>query len=212
MDSRHQKVANALLGLPDNKTNAYHLALGRFIAEYATVEAELRALLWSVAGVKEPIAQAIMSGVRTEDGISLIYRVLDAKKWSEQRKARFKYLFDQIQAINKLRNDIVHRGASLQADGSWLSTNKTIAHIPERITNTVVSPDILDFARSDLFNIRIGLVFLKLGRRAPPPLNRMADEALKDAWRYIPAPQGRKASTNRQTPQKPTRPPRSSRA
>jgi hypothetical protein len=209
MNARRKRIVRAMLGQPD-ETDAYYLALGKFIAQYAVVEGLLRVSLWHFASLKAPIAQAIMSGVRTEDAISYINRIADATKWTNEKKASFKTVFNQIQVINKLRNDIVHRGAALQADGTWLSTNKAVAHIPERITNTVVSAEALDFARNDLFSIRAALTLLTYDHLKIKGLDPWAKPALDGAWQYKPAPQGRKAQTNRTARRKQPSPPRSS--
>jgi hypothetical protein len=168
MNANHRRVAFAMLGKRDPDLDKYYAALGEFIHAYSDVEAELQRTLWHHAGVKEPVAQAVFSGVRTEAAISNINRIGEARKWSELKKRKFKSLFDQLQIINKLRNDIVHRGASLQADGTWLSSNEKFVHIAERTTTTPVSAAILNAAGADLFEIRYCLAFLTFGHRWPP--------------------------------------------
>lgn len=61
------------------KTDAYNLALGRFISVFSQVETELQGYLWKFAGVPAPTAQAIFSGVRVDAAIQLINRISDAQ-------------------------------------------------------------------------------------------------------------------------------------
>jgi hypothetical protein len=202
MDVRHKLVAMSLLGKTIKESDDYHLALGRFIAEYAMLETTLRSALWHLSRLKAPMAQVLLSGVRTDAAISNINRISEAKKWPDRKKKQWKFVSDQIQDINLLRNSIVHHGAALQADGTWLSSNKKVVHVPEKATNRIVRPEILDQARSDLFSIRLCVAFFAWGNRFPPHMRLTVKQTLSGAWQYKPAPQGRKANTNRKDRQK----------
>jgi hypothetical protein len=208
MNEIHKSLVLTLLGKRNPELDKYYIALGEFVHAYSDVELELQRSLWHAAKVKEPIAQAVFSGVRTEAAISNINRISEARKWSEPKKTKYKYLFDQLQIINKLRNDIVHRGASLQADGTWISSNEKYVHIPERITTTPVSAGILNNASADLFEIRYRLAFLAHGRHWPVQMKEHFTDFLTHAWLYRPVPQGRKAQTNRKAHQTRGHPPR----
>jgi hypothetical protein len=194
MDARQRAIANALAGVPDVETENYHKALGEFVTKFASVEGDLQHTLWKLAGLKFPVAQAVLSGVRTEDAIKRIYRLIDAKGWPPARKAKFKYIADQIQEINKLRNDILHHGADLQADDTWISSNKKFVHLPDRIRNTISSQAILLQAGFDLMGIRMRLT--RVFGRHPKQYTDVLDRLLAPAWRYKPAPQSPPAQTN----------------
>jgi hypothetical protein len=208
-DAISRRITNWLLGKPDKETDEYLQALGTFIQGFADTELALQEALWRLARLKPPIAQAVLSGVRTEAAISLINRIADAKSWSNKRKAQFKHVFDQLQAINRLRNDILHHGSHLQKDGTWLSTNQKFVHVLAKTRRVTVTKTGLEQATGDLFEIRCRLVLLL---HPSKKAREVFSKVLTPAWRYKSAPQGRKARMNRTAHQKRQRQPRSSRA
>jgi|SRR5258708_40107634 len=54
------------------ETDAYHLALGRFVSAFSDIEASMQATLWHFAGVSTPTAQAVFSGTRIEGAMQFI--------------------------------------------------------------------------------------------------------------------------------------------
>jgi hypothetical protein len=132
-----------LMGKPNKKVDQYYMLLGRFVTNFSFVEQHVQSLLWRLAKLESPISQAILSGVRTEAAISLIYRIADAERWSKEKKEAYKDALDQLQVINKLRNDLLHRGSRLQPNGTWLITNEHFVHIPERTINVTLTVSLL---------------------------------------------------------------------
>jgi hypothetical protein len=134
----------------------YMLALGRFVTEFSNVEALIQKALWQFAGVPEPTAQAVFSGTRTDGCIQFINRIAAAQNWSEPRKKELEHIFSQLGMINKLRNDILHYGSMMTEplDGLWLISNKPFVHLPERIQEICVTPNLLEDATSDLRTIQ----------------------------------------------------------
>jgi hypothetical protein len=197
-----------LLGKRNKEVEAYYIALGEFVTQFSWTEQELQVALWRAAKMKEPTAQAVLSGVRTEAAISLIYRVADAQNWPQTKRTKLKRAFDQLQVINKLRNDVLHRGSKLQTDGSWLVTNERFVHIPERIAKINLSAAELRAAADDLFKIReiISTTLWGLPKRFRSPILKI----LSGAWQYKPSPPGQKVKKNRRTPPKSPRPRRPS--
>jgi hypothetical protein len=57
------------------ETDAYHLALGRFVSAFSDIEASMQATLWHFAGVSTPTAQAVFSGTRIEGAMQFINRI-----------------------------------------------------------------------------------------------------------------------------------------
>jgi hypothetical protein len=121
----------------------YHEALGEFISVFSEVETNLLSALWHLAGVKPPIAQAVLTGIKVEGAIGLINRLADAENWSEARKASFKKFSDQLGLINKLRNDILHNGSNWTSSQTWTVTNRHSAHVPSRIRSYPVTSGLL---------------------------------------------------------------------
>jgi hypothetical protein len=146
-----------IFGKPNKKVDQYYTLLGQFVNCYAFVERDVQALLWRLAKLDAPISQAVLSGIRTESAVSLIYRIADAERWSQNRKDAYKNTLDQLQILNKLRNDLLHRGSELQRDGTWLITNLPFAHIPKRITNLSMTAGDLKSANHDITMIRLVL-------------------------------------------------------
>jgi hypothetical protein len=131
----------------------YHQALGEFISVFSEVETNLISAFWHLAGVKPPIAQAILTGHKVEGVIGLINRLADAENWSEARKAVFKKFSDQLGLINKLRNDILHNGSNWTSSQTWTVTNRHSAHVPSRIRSYPITAGLLRSARMDLQKI-----------------------------------------------------------
>jgi hypothetical protein len=163
--------AEVMTGPPDQqewleayykKTDAYNLALGRFVSIFSMVECCLQTYLWHFAGISKPTAQAVFSGIRVDGAMQLINRIADAHNWHDPAKERIKYVFSQLGMINRLRNDILHYGAETPADlgGDWIVSNKQFAHIPERIQETKINPKILKDATYDLVRINLHVLTL----------------------------------------------------
>jgi hypothetical protein len=199
------------------RTPSYYTALGKFVSQFSKVETILQAALWIIAGVKSPVAQAIFGGLKIEGHLQLIKRIADAKNWSIARKEKLEKIASHLGPINKLRNDILHYGTTIDptAEDSWLLTNKGYVHIPEKIREVSITPAMLDNASNDLSKLFYLIIFLGLDEMSPQ-LSSETEEKMADAvpptWLYKPPPQGAKADKSQKTPQKPSRPRLSSRA
>ena len=91
----------------------YHRALGAFVTAFSRVEATLLKVLWILARLEAPYAQAVLSGVKIEGAMGLINRIAEAEQWPDNKKAEWQEVFTQLGLINKLRNDILHYGGSM---------------------------------------------------------------------------------------------------
>jgi len=134
----------------EKKNAPYMFALGNFISMFSALEAKLQAALWKFAGVTPPGAQAVFSGVRVNGAMQFINRLADAQNWDKARKDELQFMFAQLGIINRLRNDLLHYGASWQEleDETFVITNKPFVHVPERIQETRITPEILKDAHS----------------------------------------------------------------
>jgi len=184
------------------KAEGYMLALGRFVSIFSKVEATLQTSLWKLAGVPEPTAQAVFSGLRVDACIQFIGRIADAQKWEKRRKDELRYVFSQLGMINKLRNNILHYGATMERhEDVWVVSNKTFVHIPEKIQEIRITPTLLNNATADLVKIESHLIVMTWGDEMSEIPRAAFAEILKTAWLYKPPPRdqpSRKTRTPRQ--------------
>ena len=149
-----KEMASVLIGIGERQ---YFESLGRFISAFSQTEVNLQTVLWHFAGVSSPIAPAVFSGVRADQAMSRINRVADARRWKQSRKDKLECVFTQLGHIKKLRNDIMHYGATPSSFSftDWTVTNRLFAHVEERIRIIPISAGILDSAIHDLQKITL---------------------------------------------------------
>jgi hypothetical protein len=192
-------------------TDEYYDALGRFIADFSEIEGAMQIALWHFAKVKTPIAQAVFSGVRSDDACNKITRIADAENWPEERKIIWQEISSRLGLLRTLRNDIVHYGAEWVAPNTWIATNDMFVHAPKKITNTPVTITILSDATADLQKLSL-LLFNFIFADEMTALGKLSiRQALERAWRYIPPQPTGNADKSRSTAPKQKRPPASSR-
>ena len=189
----------------------YHQSLGNFVTEFSNAEAILHHLVCKFAGVIQPTANAVFSGVRIEAAMSYINRIADAQKWRKGRKARLQIIFTQLGHINKLRNEILHYGSTVQTSGTVLITNKNVVHLKSRIQERRISATVLNDATKDLIKIFWLLVAFAWYPKLPM-WEKIMGSILDVSWSYKPQQPRPPARRNRKNPPKPQPPPTSSRA
>jgi hypothetical protein len=173
-------------------TAAFFQALGRFLTRFSEIEALMQTTLWSLAGVPQPTAQAVFSGVRTEGAMQFINRIAAAEEWNTYRREELQYVFTQLGLINKLRNNILHYGAEQEGPDAWVVTNKQFVHVPENVSRTIISPTTLEHARHDLDKVETHLTYLLLATsHIPGPDRDQIESVLQRPWRYKPPQQVR---------------------
>jgi hypothetical protein len=196
------QIKEAVSNLIDNETTIYHQSLGKFVSTFSMVECALLWAFWECAGVPSPIAQAVFSGTRIDGAIGFINRIADAQKWRKSKKQEFQYVFTQLGHINKLRNNILHYGATLDVPGQWIVSNALFAHIPEKMHTVAISRTVLEDASEDLLKILAHLLVLSYGKWMPRASLRLASRVRKTAWRCkLPLPDHPVQKT-RSTPRK----------
>jgi hypothetical protein len=207
-----QKVA---AGLPAffKKTSAYYEALGKFVSRFSQVETFLQQTVWSAARVRVPIAPAIFSGIKIEGCLQYLKRIADAKPWSTEQQSLLEEITNRLGQINKLRNDVLHYGVSFDpsTEDGWLMSNKDFAHIPKKVREMSITPQLLNDASADLTKLFVMVIILTVRDRADEwqwasGLEAPAQEVLTRAWLYKPPPPITTADTSRKARQKP--PPR----
>jgi hypothetical protein len=193
------------------RTPPYYAALGRFVSRFSQVETTLQTSLWIIARIKPPVAPAIFNGLKIEGCLQVIKRIADAKNWSAAKKKRLEEITNRLGPINRLRNDILHYGASinLSMEDAWLLSNKRYAHIPQKIRETLITPAILNDASSDLDKLFYLIIFLglddrgtKFSRSTKATLQKSFPAALGGAWLYKPPPPITREDKSQETRQK----------
>ena len=169
--------------VPDER---YFDALGKFVHEFSRAEATTYGVLRYYAKLSNPVAAALLSGIRANDIISSLRRLCEAGAISEATWLVLQPLFNQFNAINTARNMILHFGAMTTAGGERYVTTGLKAVREEDAKTMPISKDILDDMRLDLRKI---IVHLRLNHRGlPPPRAKhpSLDAIVSAPWRYKP--------------------------
>jgi hypothetical protein len=213
---------------PDD-TDAYYLALGRFIDKFAEAEKALLECLRVWSHMTTDTARAIFSGVRTEAASSYINRIIDVmteaaspdpkiKEKLQAIKQDFQGVLTQLGHINATRNLIVHYGTIFNTEGDHYTSNKDWALTKERIRETPVSAQIMKQMTSDLEKIitHCNVMSFRYILDFDNPFGilgpHLPDEAaLKSPWQYKPAQQPSHREKSRAKTPKRQPPPESSR-
>jgi hypothetical protein len=177
-------LLEALVGPP----RRYWEALGRFITMFSVVEENVQLALWRAAGVKPPVAPAIFSGTRIEAATGHIKRIAEAQKWPKRKRAELAEVFKQLSDLTRIRNDMLHYGASSSGPDEWTVSSRLVAHIAERIRETKISPAILHQMSEDLFKITLHLAGIER-RGKPVRVHPSIAPILARAWLYKSQPQ-----------------------
>jgi hypothetical protein len=82
--------------------------LGRLTLAWADVETVLFKLLKHYSGVSWPVAQALFSGTRARAAMNFVRAIAENTDLEPERRADLDDIFKQVQAINTLRDFVVH--------------------------------------------------------------------------------------------------------
>ena len=175
------------------------IQLGKFVLDFAEIERFMHIFLHGMAGVRESIGPALLSGIRLDQAQSLINRILDTEE-DTFNKSYLKRHFDQLGVINQVRNNILHYGADFQDRNTVVVSNRIVAHIPSRVREYEVTTHDLKSMSKDLQIIKTA-IFVTLGRETLPP--EMLDHYLSIAqtsWLYKQAQPKAHGDKNQGTP------------
>jgi len=170
-------------GTPDP---VYFEAVGRFCSEFSILEAVMFNTLAFYAKVPNKMARAVFSGVRVRAAMGYIKRIIQIEDPGEENKRDLEYVFKQIEAINTLRDDILHQGSVLTDDKGRITSNIVRNFTPERLVERSASTDTLNAATADLTKIGLHLALhstcpqVSLAQRAAIE----GCEVLNDPWQY----------------------------
>jgi len=176
-------TVGALLG-PD--VPQYWQALGCFVDRFTGVEVFLQQLLWLFAGLPGPTAQAVFRNTSTDRAMQAIRRIADAQKWTEERKAELTSIFKQLEAINQLRNKLLHLGAKFEGQGQWSVSNELLTYTKEKVRTQSLTIATLQAATSDLTHIHLRLTLFAFAEQMPPDTRSLFEASGTMPWRYEP--------------------------
>jgi hypothetical protein len=88
----------------------FHASVGRLFLAWSRTEAEIYRVLVKLTGVTDAIGRSIFAGERARTMFEIIDRILENTGGSEVRRADFRFLSAQANAINTLRDGIAHHG------------------------------------------------------------------------------------------------------
>ena len=175
---------------PTVEMKAYWQALGEFVTQFAQTEKAFQGVYWRYAGVSVRVGQALMSGLRLREMISLLPRALDVLKVDDPARADLDDVMVHLGPIIAARNDILHWGTEFTDGEEFKVHNKHIAHLQERVREFTVSVATLEAMTADLSKASAHLILHLLSGFADSHAlaSSFADE-LNAAWRYKSPPQ-----------------------
>lgn len=164
----------------------YYTALGRFLSAYALVEANAQYILRVCANVSDAVGKSLFSGTRVTAAIEYLARIAEAETWSKEKRSHLDTVQEQLGELTRVRNDILHYGASRTGiDGEWFTTNAIVAHTQKRLRQTRITPDILKDMTHDCYKIAAHITLVGEGEISPYSLHAIGD-LLSASWRYKP--------------------------
>jgi hypothetical protein len=166
------------------------------VDQFAAVENLIRVYLWRLTGINQTMGAAVLSGVRMDQGISLINRALEAQGDLLGKSALQRY-FDQLGLINRLRNDLLHHGGWMDELNNIVVSNRPIAHTPDRIRTFAIPLRNLRNAIGDLETI-YWVLTVHLAQGVPPnEWHSLMIPELDEPLRYKQPPQAAPRRTKR---------------
>lgn len=160
----------------------YWTALGRFIHRFAMAEQSIHFLLRLTTKTPPEVSQAIFSGTRAKQALSLIDRTREAL--GLQPDPDFERAKAQFGIINGVRDDVVHHGAILYREGFLISNaQRTIKR--QQFVKPISVAD-LSAMTEDLQTIAATLFVMQLDANGDDPSRYLTDwrEVGRSPWLY----------------------------
>lgn len=156
-----------------NRLDNYYRALGKFINEFAKAEEMLLVMLGRATSMKHRESAAIFSGMRLRAGIDGIRRLHEAKDASIP--PALAEAFEQLAAINTMRDRLVHWG--IEPDGDqFVASNMLRAHADRARRDIRVSSSAIVSMTRDVQDIQKTLMLYVLNTQA-------SDDPIRDGAR-----------------------------
>jgi hypothetical protein len=192
------------------KERKFYSSLGEFIALFASVESILLRVVHEYGKMSWSTARATLSPLRVDQGITVLRRLVKARKLKSLKSKELLNILDQLNNINKLRNQILHQGftsLNSNAPDDFEVTNKQSAYAQDAIFRLRVSTSILEDMIWDLADMNVRLVthlsdLPKGYHRAIAAAFRRSNPLRKPpTWRYkSPAPVKNRRKRSAQAP------------
>ncbi|RVT89236.1 hypothetical protein [Sphingomonas crocodyli] len=181
----------------DPSSEAYYLALGRFIDHFAGIEQAFHSYLWIETAVDISVLKAILPDTRIGNVSSAIRKIWLSK--GKEPPALFERAIQQAGILQSMRNNICHVRGGLTDKGLVIS-NMEIA-LPGKGVERVVTIQDLNDASHDLRIIGACLAALSSEATHLPPSATLLpwDKIALTPWRYKP-PQQRSKDRKDQKP------------
>lgn len=163
--------------------DAYLLALGRFVHEFAAIEGRISFELGYLADVSFGAGIALVSGVRAAQTMGLINRLLEATERLGE-KERLSPAFAQLGHINAMRNSLLHHGAEPDSEAGVVVYK--VGHTHERTEVRRISVSMLDNMTHDLEIIGLHLLYTHIQHDPESKSEAWFQNELRVPWRYKP--------------------------
>jgi hypothetical protein len=162
----------------------YFAKFGEFIHSYASVERSIHYVFRHFSGLPQEAARTIDGGMNLSALISLIRRIVVARKVSETERLELETLFDHLGHISKLRDYLIHRGGDSIED-TVISTNYHLAR--SELDFEYISVNLSDIQDASLDCGQMYMRFeLLMEPDAPWFKEPGALQWLQQPWRYKP--------------------------
>lgn len=165
----------------------YRLALGRFIHDFAILEASIFDLPCAVAGVSDEIGGALFSGTRAEQTLSFIKRCYEVREL--EIPLYVLRAADQVGLLNSGRNDAVHFPTfSIEDDEDHVVATNALRALPARRRDGVLSPADLEAMARDARILPAYFTVAACELREPDSTETLSEEmrGSQPPWTYKP--------------------------
>lgn len=134
----------------------YFECLGLFAHQFARTESALHFEFVIYSGIPQPLARIWTGGMRLVDLMKATRQMIEANEWEASTKSEMNTLLQQLNTISRLRNQLLHRGAKLEAGGLVSTNDASYRKREDREVYKFVVQDLKDATR-DLRCIEIRL-------------------------------------------------------
>lgn len=178
------------------RRDAYHLALGRFLDEFAETERGLLVAVATASSAHPDVWAVLFDTMTTANACVALIKYMAARDIPIPDNG--KRAIDQLKLITTARNSLVHKGGRISADGGYSSVNSLFA--PQTKRPIDVAPDVLDAMVLDLRVIQVAVMLIGVaGGGGGPGIGFVDNPALYeevmanfrkvagDPWHYTPA-------------------------
>jgi hypothetical protein len=104
-------------------------AVGKFVLQFAAAEQMLFLTVATVLKMHQKIAQAVFSGLRAENAIQTLNRIMEVSETPDKIKSSYAEIFAHFKSITDVRNSILHYGINTEG-GEAVTSNKLVALTP----------------------------------------------------------------------------------